>query len=86
MNVRIDKAGRIVVPKRLRERFRLRAGTTLELEEHPEGLMLRRSEQGPSMVRARGKLVHLGKLPQGFDWDSIVDDERDERIRDLSGL
>lgn len=86
MNIKIDGAGRIVLPKHLRERFRLRAGTNLELEERPDGLVLRPVEQRPSMVCLDGIWVHLGKAPHGFRWSSIVDDLRDERIRDASGL
>ena len=83
---RNDKAGRIVLPKRVRERFQLRAGTSLELEERPEGLVLRPIGQCPSMVQKNGVWVHLGKAPQGFDWSRIVDDARDERTKDTAGL
>ncbi len=86
MIVKIDGAGRIVLPKRVRERFDLRAGTKLELEERPEGLMLRPAEQSPSMVRRDGIWVHLGKAPSGFRWNSIVEDVRDERTKEASGL
>ena len=86
MDVKIDKAGRIVLPKPVRERFQLRAGTSLELEERPEGLVLRPIGQRPSMVQKNGVWVHLGKAPQGFDWGRIVDDARDERIKDVAGL
>jgi len=86
MNVKIDKAGRIVLPKPVRERFRLRAGTSLELEEHPEGLVLRPVGRRPSLVQQQGVWVHLGKAPQGFDWNRVLDDARDERIKDVAGL
>lgn len=86
MTVKIDKAGRIVLPKNVRDRLRLRAGTNLELEERPEGLMLRPIGHQPSMVQKDGVWVHLGKLPRGFDWTRIVDDDRDERVKDLAGL
>jgi len=39
--VKIDKAGRIVLPKPVRERFHLREGSELELEERSDGLTLR---------------------------------------------
>jgi AbrB family looped-hinge helix DNA binding protein len=86
MNVRIDGAGRIVLPKHLRERFRLTAGSEIAIEERPEGLVLRRVEQGPSMVLRNGFWVHLGKLSKTVRWETLVDEEREERIRDLSGL
>ena len=86
MQLTVDKAGRIVLPKQVRERLRLRAGSNLELEEHPEGLVLRPVGQGPSMIKKNGVWVHLGKLPHGHDWKRILDDTRDERIKDVAGL
>jgi AbrB family looped-hinge helix DNA binding protein len=86
MTIKIDKAGRIVLPKPVRERFRLRAGSDLELEERPEGLILRPVEQGPSMIQEHGIWVHLGKAPRGFDWSTVVDAFRDDRLKDASGL
>lgn len=79
MTVKIDKAGRIVLPKDVRDRLRLRAGTSLELEERVEGLVLRPVRQRPSMIQKDGVWVHLGKAPRGFDWSRIVGDDRDER-------
>ena len=86
MNISIDGAGRIVLPKRVRERFRLTAGATLELEERADGLVLRPIEQSPAIVRRDGLWVYLGKVPTGFDWGTIVDDDRERRIQDVSGL
>jgi AbrB family looped-hinge helix DNA binding protein len=86
MKITIDATGRIVLPKPLRDRFRLTAGATLELEERPEGLVLRPVEQSPAIVRRDGLWVYVGKVPTGFRWDNIVDDDREKRIQDLSGL
>jgi AbrB family looped-hinge helix DNA binding protein len=86
MNVKIDKAGRIVLPKQVRNRLRLRAGTDLELEERPEGLFLRPVGQRPSLVQRNGLWVHMGRLPRGFDWNRIVDEDRDERLKDIADL
>jgi len=79
MKLKIDKAGRIVLPKPVRERFHLREGSELELEERSDGLTLRPVEQRSSMVRKNGIWVHLGKVPRGFDWDTTVDAIREER-------
>jgi AbrB family looped-hinge helix DNA binding protein len=86
MTIKIDKAGRIVLPKPVRVRLRLREGSELELEERADGLTLRPIEQRPSMVRESGIWVHLGKVPRGFDWDVAVEAIREERIKDTSGL
>ena len=85
MNVKIDKAGRIILPKPVRDRFRLRQGSDLEIEERPEGVLLKPVEQRPSMVKKNGLWVHLGELPEGYDWDSLIDDDRNARIKYLSG-
>jgi bifunctional DNA-binding transcriptional regulator/antitoxin component of YhaV-PrlF toxin-antitoxin module len=70
----------------MRERFHLREGSELEIEERPDGLTLRPVEQRSSMVQEEGIWVHLGKVPRGFDWDSVVESIRDERIKDASGI
>lgn len=38
-----------------------------------------------SLVQENGLLVHTGKAPCGFDWDRIVDAEREERFREVIG-
>jgi AbrB family looped-hinge helix DNA binding protein len=73
-------------PKPVRDRFQLREGSELLLEERPDGLTLRPVEQRSSMVQEDGLLVHQGKAPRGFDWDSVVDAIRDEQIKNASGL
>ena len=60
MELRIDKAGRIVVPKPLRERLGFRPDTELVAIEQAEGVLLKRVEQRPSMVKVDGLWVHQG--------------------------
>jgi AbrB family looped-hinge helix DNA binding protein len=83
MEIRIDKAGRIVVPKPLRERLGFKPDTELEAIEQPEGLLLKRVEQGPSMVKVDGLWVHRGIPEPGVNWERIVEDVREERIQSL---
>ena len=81
MEVKIDKAGRIVVPKPLRERLGFKPDTELEAVERPEGVLLKRVGQRPSMVKVDGLWVHQGAAARGADWDSVLEDVREERDR-----
>ena len=86
MTLKIDRVGRLVIPKSVRDRMRLVPGADIEMEETAEGLLLRRISQKPSLVEQHGILVHLGKPPKNFDWQEILEDERAERTRDIAGL
>ena len=83
MEVRIDKAGRIVVPKPLRERLGFKPDTELEAVEQPEGVLLKRVQQRPSMVKVEGLWVHQGSAEPGANWDRILEDVREERIESV---
>ena len=80
MEVRIDRAGRIVVPKTLRERLGFRPDTPLEAIEQPGGVFLKRTEARPSMVKRDGLWLHQGVAERGARWDQILEDIREERI------
>jgi AbrB family looped-hinge helix DNA binding protein len=80
MKIRIDKAGRIVVPKPLRERLGFKPDTELEAIEQPEGVLLKRIEQRPSMIKIDGLWVHQGSAVPGANWERILEDVREERI------
>ncbi|MBI1791410.1 MAG: AbrB/MazE/SpoVT family DNA-binding domain-containing protein [Acidobacteria bacterium] len=83
MEVRIDKAGRIVVPKPLRERLGFKPDTELEAIEQPEGVLLKRVQQRPSMVKVDGLWVHQGRPEPGANWEQILEDVREERIESV---
>lgn len=86
MTVRMDKAGRVVVPKALRDRLGLREGSDLEVEETAEGIVLTPLEARPAMIKRDGLWVHTGRVHTGFDAVQAIRDEREERIRKTSGL
>ena len=85
MKLRLDKSGRIVLPKPLRQRLGLRAGTTFEATEAAEGVMLRPIQRRPALVERNGFLVHTGQATRGFDWQELVDDLEQERLRNILG-
>jgi len=84
MKLGIDKAGRIVVPKPLRERLGFKPDTELEAIEQPDGMLLRRAEERPAMTKFDGLWVHQGTAEPGVNWERIIKDVRDERIASVS--
>lgn len=65
MTLRIDKAGRIVVPKPLREQFGLTPETELEIVERWDGILLRKNrplfaavEEEPEREGRTRALIH----------------------------
>lgn len=54
MRLRIDKSGRIVVPKPLRERLGLKPGTELEAVKEQGVMLLRTVEERPALVKVDG--------------------------------
>ncbi len=83
MRTTIDKAGRIIVPKALRERYNLREGTRIELEPGADGIHLKAAHEQPSLVRKNGVLVHHGSERSDIDVADFVNRERTRRARDI---
>jgi len=82
--LKIDKAGRVILPQPVRDRLGLREGSDLEVEETPEGVILKSVETRPSTIKKQGLWVHTGKVC--FDGLQAARDDREERIGKLSGL
>ncbi len=86
MTIKIGKAGRVILPKPLRDRLGLREGSDLELLETPDGVLLKPAIERPSVVKKQGLWVHTVVLPPGFDSVRAIRDDREDRIRKLAGL
>ncbi|MEO8662782.1 MAG: AbrB/MazE/SpoVT family DNA-binding domain-containing protein [Bryobacteraceae bacterium] len=86
MTLKMDKAGRVILPKPVRDRLGLHEGSDLEMKETPEGVVLKPVELRPSMVKKQGLWVHTGSVPPSFDVLQAIRDDRDERIRKVAGL
>jgi bifunctional DNA-binding transcriptional regulator/antitoxin component of YhaV-PrlF toxin-antitoxin module len=85
MKLRLDKSGRVVLPKPQCQRLGLRAGTTFEATEAAEGVLLRPITRRPSLVESSALLVHTGQTTRAFDWRQLSDDLERERLRDILG-
>jgi AbrB family looped-hinge helix DNA binding protein len=84
--VTIDKAGRVVIPKGIRDELRLEAGDTLALESAGERVILRPLHNGTALQKERGVWVFRGGKPLSLDRaNQIVRETRESRDRRNSG-
>jgi len=83
VRLKIDKAGRIVVSKPLRGWPGFKPDTKLEAIEQPEGVLLKRVEQRPSMVKIDGLWVHQGSAELRANRERIFEDVREERMESV---
>ena len=92
MDVSIDKFGRILIPKPIRDWLGLEAGTELQLEVVEDGMgeraiALRASQEKPLLVEEDGLLVYTGSLQQeNVDVVEHLRRDRQDRARRQSGL
>ena len=76
----LDKAGRVVIPKKVRDELHLSAGDSFQLESKEEEIVLRPVRQEVSLRKERGIWVAYGAEPIGPDvTDSVLQSIRDER-------
>jgi AbrB family looped-hinge helix DNA binding protein len=83
MTITIDRAGRVVIPKEIRDRYNLHAGSVLEIELEADAVRLCVVGQQPSLVRKDGILVHHGSATVDLDVAAIVNRDREHRDRSL---
>jgi len=84
MNVTLDKAGRVVLPKRLRQQLHLAPGDTLELESEGERVTLRPVRPQALLRKEYGVWVYQGE-PADLSIPDLIDREREKRLREALG-
>ena len=85
MEIGIDQAGRVELPKDVRERYGLGVGSELELIEQAEGILLRPVSAKPAMTQVDGWWVHHGEPVGGTDIVALLEREREERLGTILG-
>ena len=84
--VTIDKAGRVVIPKEIRDELRFEAGDTLALESEGERVTLQRVRGSAPLRKERGVWVFHGGKPLSLDEaNQLVREAREPRDRRNSG-
>jgi AbrB family looped-hinge helix DNA binding protein len=84
MEATVDKFGRVVLPKRVRDRLGLHPGSVLVVEEDNEVIRLRPvGSEEAHVVSKGGVLVFSGKA--GGDVEGAVRSHREQRSRRVAG-
>jgi AbrB family looped-hinge helix DNA binding protein len=82
MTAILDKAGRVVLPKKIREKLHLKTGTAFKIEIVGDKIELEQELPKVQIVRnARGRRVVMGW--EGFDAAKAVQEMREERMENL---
>lgn len=80
--ISVDKAGRVVLPKSLREKMRVEAGDDLLIEAEGDRITLRPLRREALLKKELGIWVYQGE-PSDTSIPDLIDAEREKRIREL---
>jgi len=76
MKATIDKAGRLVIPKKLREQFQLRPDAAIEILPEHDGLRLRVHRGGGQFIEKEGILVERADMVSQVDATEFINRQR----------
>jgi AbrB family looped-hinge helix DNA binding protein len=80
----LDKAGRMMIPKALRQELHLGPGATLQLESEGDEITLRPVRPRALLRKERGVWVYQGEPTEASVAD-VIDRQREKRLRELMG-
>jgi AbrB family transcriptional regulator (stage V sporulation protein T) len=87
MQITLDRMGRIVVPKAIRDRFALKPGDDMEIIIEPDGIHLRPATPASSLAEESGILVCSSEVPQSaWDIGAFLEEQRKHRSTEIGGL
>ena len=82
----LDKAGRVVIPKRLRDQLHLSSGDTLEIESHGDAFIVRPVREEATMYKEDGMWVVKTGQPLTLEGvNAEIEAMREERHRHIVG-
>ena len=81
MDTILDRFGRIVIPKKIREDFNLKAGTQIQIEENEKSIILTPIHGEPNLRMKDGILVFSG-IPLE-DLGKALTKHREERLKTI---
>lgn len=79
---KVDEAGRVLIPKKLRDQLGVQAGMEVEMREFDGRVVLHPVRPKARLVRKKGMLViDAGAPPKGFDLVKFIKELREERSK-----
>lgn len=81
----VDRAGRLVLPKPIRDRLGLSGGSELELSIAGESILLEPVRNDSNLVWKDGVLVHTGVPTRDLASFDAVRSDREARLRRVAG-
>ena len=82
----VDQAGRVLIPKSLRDELRLGPGDVMELKSEGDEILLRPVRARALIKKERGVWVYQGEADEAKSITDLIDREREKRSRELQGL
>ncbi|MGE5310524.1 MAG: AbrB/MazE/SpoVT family DNA-binding domain-containing protein [Nitrospirota bacterium] len=79
METNLDRFGRVIIPKKVRDKLGLRPGAVLEVHQQGEGVLLKPLQEEPRLLERDGVLVVRGKA--SGDLTESVQIHRRERVK-----
>lgn len=81
----LDRAGRVLIPKTLRQEWRLNPGDTLQLDSQGEETVTLRPVRPKALLKKElGVWVYQG-VTTAASIPALIDREREKRLRELMG-
>lgn len=81
--VTIDKAGRLVVPKPMRDALHLKPGATLEIQQEGNAIMLKPPSLQTELVKKNGMWLLKSAQPLNISAADLIAQDREDRIQTL---
>jgi AbrB family looped-hinge helix DNA binding protein len=83
----MDRAGRVVIPKSMREELQLKPGDSLKLEATGDQITLSPEQAQPRLVKEHGVWVHYSGSDQTMTAEMMDDMVQQDRLeRDLANM
>ena len=84
--ITLDKAGRVSIPKSLRQELNLEAGDEFQIESHAQQITLRPVRTAVPISKEGGVWVYRSGRPSRASIRKLIEEGRDERHRLILGL
>ena len=81
--VTIDKGGRVVLPKPMRDALHLKPGSIIEIEQREDTISLHPPRPDVELVKKNGMWVVKHSQPFTYSIPDLIEQDREDRIQTL---